>query len=88
MKKIFLIGCNRTMSKDVNKQLINELSKMSPEVITTAYSYAVNLIRYGVDVTERWTTATQNASALETAYRKGYYDALQKKQAEKSEPSS
>ena len=25
-----------------------------------------------------WITATQNASALEKAYRKGYYDALQR----------
>lgn len=29
------------------------------------------------DVTEKWVTATQNANALEKAYKKGYYDALQ-----------
>jgi len=60
------------------KQLIDELSKMPPMVIATAYLHAINYILYGLDVTEKWENATQNASALEIAYRKGYYDALQK----------
>ena len=61
-----------------SKQLIDELSKMPPMVIATAYLYAINDTSYGVDVTEKWLTATQNASALEKAYKKGYYDALQR----------
>lgn len=61
------------------KHLINELSKMSPMVIATAYSHAINYTMYGVDVTEKWLTATQNANALEKAYQKGYYDALQRR---------
>lgn len=60
-----------------NKQLIDELSKMPPMVIATAYLHAINYTLYGEDVTEKWLTATQNTSALEKAYRKGYYDALQ-----------
>lgn len=60
-----------------NKQLIDELSKMPPMVIATAYLHAINYTLYGIDVTEKWVTATQNSSALEMAYRKGYYDALQ-----------
>ena len=67
-----------------SKQLLDELSKMPPMVIATAYLHAINYIRYGEDVTKEWTTATQNASALEKAYRKGYYDALQR-QAESEE---
>lgn len=67
-----------------NKQLIEELSKMPPMVIATAYLHAINYTLYGVDVTEKWVTATQNANALERAYRKGYYDALQR-QAEGSD---
>ena len=59
-----------------NKQLIDELSKMPPTVIATAYLHAINYTLYGEDVTEKWITATQNVSALEKAYRKGYYDAL------------
>lgn len=66
------------------KQLINELSKMPPMVIATAYLHAINYTLYGEDVTKAWVTATQQACALEKAYRKGYYDALHK-QAE-SEP--
>lgn len=62
-----------------SKQLIDELSKMPPMVIATAYLHAINYTLYGEDVTEKWITATQNASALEKAYRKGYYDALQRK---------
>lgn len=61
-----------------NKQLIDELSKMPPMVIATAYLYATNYVKYGEDITKAWTTAVQNASALEKAYREGYYDALQK----------
>lgn len=67
-----------------NKRLIEELSKMPPMVIATAYLHALNYTLYGEDVTEKWLTAIQNASALEKAYRKGYYDALQR-QAENEE---
>lgn len=63
-----------------NKQLIDELSKMSPMVVATAYLHAINYTLYGEDVTEKWLTATQNASALEKAYQKGYHDAMEKKQ--------
>lgn len=60
------------------KQLSDELLKMPTMVVETAYLYAMNITSYGVDVTEKWLTATQNASAMERAYRKGYYDALQR----------
>ena len=46
-------------------------------VIATAYLHAINYTLYGEDVTKKWITASQNASALEKAYKKGYYDALQ-----------
>ena len=51
-----------------NKMLIDELSKMPPMVIATAYLHALNYILYGEDVTEKWLTATQNARALEKDY--------------------
>lgn len=63
-----------------SKKLIEELSKMPPMVISTAYLYALHYTRYGVDVTKEWLTATQNASALEKAYNDGYYDALQRQE--------
>ena len=68
-----------------SKRLIDELSKMPPMVIATAYLYAINYTLYGEDVTEKWVTATQNASALEKAYREGYHDALQKMRKESEE---
>lgn len=60
------------------KQLIDELSKMPPMVIATAYLHAINYTLYGEDVTGKWLTATQNASALEKAYRRGYHDAMER----------
>lgn len=65
-----------------SKRLLDELLKMPPMVIATAYLHAINYTLYGEDVTEKWVTATQNASALEKAYSKGYYDALEENQAE------
>jgi len=52
------------------KHLIDELSKMPPMVIATAYLYAINYTLYGENVTEKWITATQNASVLEKTGRK------------------
>ena len=65
-----------------SKQLIDELSKMPPMVISTAYLYAINYTLYGEDVTEKWSTTTQNSRALEKAYREGYYDAMQEMREE------
>ncbi len=62
-----------------NKRLIEELSKMPPMVIATAYLHAINYTLYGEDVTEKWTTAVQQSSALEKAYNEGYHDALKAK---------
>ena len=73
----------KQIQKHESKQLIiDELLKMPPMVIETAYLYAINYTSYGEDVTEKWVSAVQNASILEKAYRKGYYDALQKMQSE------
>ena len=60
------------------QQLIDELSKMPPMVIATAYLHAINYTLYGVEVTEKWLTAVQNAASLEQAYRRGYMDAMDK----------
>ena len=54
--------------------IINKLSKLPPMVIEIAYLYAINITTYGVDVTEKWLTVTQQAYALEQAYKKGYYE--------------
>ena len=68
--------CRKIENK--TKYLIDQLSKMPPMVIETAYLYAINYTTYGEDITEKWVTAVQQTSVLEKAYRKGYYDALQR----------
>lgn len=60
------------------EKLIELLSQEDTIVLNQAYLYARSLTNYGVDITEKWVTATQNARALERAYREGYYDALQR----------
>jgi hypothetical protein len=70
------------IEKYETKKLIDELLKMPPMVIETAYLYAINHKMYGEDVTEKWLTATQNSRNLELAYREGYHDVLQKMRLE------
>lgn len=65
------------MEINERKQLIDELLKMPPIAIATAYIHAINYTMYGENVTEKWLTATQQSSALEKAHMKGYYDAMQ-----------
>ena len=68
--------------EEQKKVLIDKLLKLPPIVLETAYLYAINYINYGEDITEKWITATQNACALDNAYRKGYYDGTQKVKSE------
>ena len=58
------------------EKLIELLSQEDTMVLSQAYLYAKKLTDYGVDISNKWVTVTQNASALEKAYSKGYYDAL------------
>lgn len=56
------------------QEIIDLMRKMPLETLSIAYLYAKNYKEYGADVTRTWLTATENASLLERAYRKGYYD--------------
>lgn len=56
------------------KMLIDALNNMPTQVIATAYLHAMNYQLYGVDVTEKWRTATQNTANVEKAYLKGRRD--------------
>lgn len=58
---------------DSNK-ILEELKNAPPMVLSTAYLYAVNYCKYGEDITKEWTTAVQNAAALEKAYIRGRQD--------------
>lgn len=50
---------------DARRQLLDELSEESTRVLETAYVYAKTFVLYGGDITKPWTTAVQQASALE-----------------------
>lgn len=42
--------------------------------VSMAYAYAYNIAQYGVDVSEKWETITQQEEMLKRAYGKGRYD--------------
>ena len=56
------------------EKLLTAMQQFDAKTLSTAYVYAKNLTLYGADVTEKWLTA------LEKAYRKGYYDALKQRE--------
>lgn len=72
---MIILSKGRKPKKDV---LLEELAKEDLQVLSLAYMYAKNLQMYGEDVTKAISTATQNVAILGKAYRKGYYDALQR----------
>lgn len=76
-----------TDSENVKKQaLLNLMKDMPLQTLQIAYVYAENYVEYGEDVTKTWNTATEQLSILQKAYRKGYYDALQRQsESEESE---
>ena len=56
------------------QDIIDALSYYDKHILETALAYAINLWDYGVDVTQKWETATANAYALDNAYRIGFAD--------------
>lgn len=62
------------MDDNDKKVIIEELLKLPEMELVTALAYAKGLTLYGVDVTEKWLTATQMNDALSRAYEKGRID--------------
>jgi hypothetical protein len=56
----------KTLPREINENdiMINQLAR----------KYAVSLLRYGVDISEKWETASQNSVALQQAYLRGRQD--------------
>lgn len=66
----YFVGICEAIS--IVKQVVEEYKK---DVINQiAESYAICLEKYGVDIMEKWETATQNAFAMEQAYLRGRQD--------------
>ena len=70
-----ILNDGRKPEKEV---LLEELAKENLQVLALAYVYAKNMYLYGEDVTKACYSAVENVSMLEKAYRKGYYDAMNK----------
>ena len=60
-----------------NKEyLLSQLAKEDEQLLSLAYLYAVQYKKFGVDVTEKWTTATEQTKNLYDAYERVQIDAL------------
>ena len=69
--------------ENVKKQALLDLMKGMPlQLLQVAYSYAKIYVELGVDITKTWDTAIQNADVLEKAYKKGYYEGLERARTE------
>lgn len=66
------------------QELLALMKDMPFNTLALAYVYAKNYVEFGEDVTERWLTTTENVAALEKAYKRGYYDALQQSEERRS----
>lgn len=61
---------------DFIKQIVNQLAEeyQNDNLSQLSNKYWKCLTKFGVDITEKWETATQNAVALEQAYIRGRQD--------------
>lgn len=70
-----------SIDDSVKQKLLDSLSEEPTMVLSTAYVYAKNYVRYGEDITKAWTTAVQQTSILEKARQKAWaeaYDSFKK----------
>ena len=58
--------------------LINWLLEYDETTLKVAIMYATNYLQYGVDITEKWNTATKQACALHYAEQRGYAEGIKR----------
>lgn len=58
-------------------QVEKEFYKENP-IFKYALLYAQHVMKYGIDISEKWETTTQNAAALNEAYMRGRQDEREK----------
>jgi len=56
--------------------LIEALKEYDEATLGLALMYARNMTLYGVDVTEKWDTVTQQSAAVHQAYTKGLAEGI------------
>ena len=60
-------------AQQIADQVEKEFYKENP-IFKYALMYAEHIKKYGIDISEKWETATQNATALNEAYMRGRQD--------------
>ena len=74
-------GCYSTKLDEVickGMPLPKDMEQFDERTMATAFAYAHYMMMLGVNITEKWDTVTQQSANLEQAYRKGYYDGIEK----------
>ena len=64
--------------KEDKEKILEAMSQFDKQTLAVAYAYASKLVYYGVDVTEKWETATQQSAYIERAYTEGYAEAMKR----------
>ena len=64
-----------SIDDSIKQKLLDSLSEEPTMVLSTAYAYAKNYVRYGEDITKAWTTAVQQVSILEQVRQKAWVEA-------------
>lgn len=52
--------------------ILSILSDMPENILSVALVYAQYFTKYGIDVTQPWTTATEQSAAMNEAYKRGF----------------
>lgn len=65
----------RLIDDSVKRKLLDSLAEEPTMVLSTAYAYAKNYVKYGEDITKEWTTAVQQASVIQEVSQKAWVEA-------------
>lgn len=65
---------NKLILKKDKERLLALLAEEDEFVLAQAYIYAKNLHTFGINVSEKWETVTQQSEALNRAYLQGRYE--------------
>ena len=65
----------RMIDDSVKQKLLDSLAEEPTMVLSTAYAYAKNYVKYGEDITKAWTTAVQQASVIQEVRQKAWVEA-------------
>lgn len=66
------------MRSNSKQQIIESLATFDEATLSLALSYAFNIQKYGIDITEKLQTATAQCAALSTARLVGYEEAMER----------